>query len=579
MARTRKAAVGILAVAVLAIALGWYWRARSVGSGSASDPGPARGGELVVSVRAEPGAYNRYIEATTPAEIVSFLTDARLARVNRSTDQLEPWVAESWTESDDGLSFTLKLRPGVKFSDGTPLTSADVLFSFRALYDERVKSPLASGISVGGQPLRATAPDLSTVVITLPAPFAPGLRVLDNLPILPRHKLEPALDRGEFRATWVPTTPIGDRVGLGPFVLTEHVAGQRLVFVRNPHYWRRDDHGVQLPYLDRITVAVIPEQNTEALRLEAGEVDLAANAEIRPEDYLRYKRVADGGRLKVVDAGVGLDPSMLWFNLTGAPALQVKPWIAQREFRQAISHAVDRQAIIDTVFSGMAVPLYGPVTPGNRTWYSADAPTYPYDPTRARHLLSSIGLTDRNADGTLEDASGRAVRLSILTQRGNSLRERTAAMLQEHLRQVGIAIDVVPLDIGGIINRWSRADYEAIYFGTQASSTDPALNPDFWSSNGSFHPWHPHQPKPSTEWEARIDELMRRQAVSGTLAERQRLFAEAQRIVGEELPAIYFVAPRVVVVHAARVLNVTPALQVPQLLWSPDTLAVASARR
>lgn len=567
-------------VALLAIALGWYWRARSAaGSGSTPDPGPARGGELVVSVRAEPGAYNRYIEATTPAEIVSFLTDARLARVNRSTDQLEPWLAESWTQSDDGLSFTLKLRPGVKFSDGTPLTSADVLFSFRALYDERVKSPLASGISVGGQPLRATAPDPSTVVITLPAPFAPGLRVLDNLPILPRHKLEAALDRGEFRATWVPTTPISDRVGLGPFVLTEHVAGQRLVFVRNPHYWRRDDQGVQLPYLDRITVAVIPEQNTEALRLEAGEVDLAANAEIRPEDYLRYKRVADGGGLKVVDAGVGLDPSMLWFNLTGAPALQVKPWIAQREFRQAISHAVDRQAIIDTVFSGMAVPLYGPVTPGNRTWYSAEAPTYPYDPTRARQLLSSIGLTDRNADGTLEDASGRAVRFSILTQRGNSLRERTAAMLQEHLRQVGIAIDVVPLDVGSIINRWSRADYEAIYFGTQASSIDPALNSDFWSSNGSFHPWHPHQPKPSTEWEARIDDLMRRQAVSGNLAERQRLFAEAQRIVGEELPAIYFVAPRVVVVHAARVLNVTPALQVPQMLWSPDTLAVAPARR
>lgn len=567
-------------VALLAIALGGYWRARSAaGTSPTPDPGPARGGELVVSIRAEPGAYNRYIEATTPGEIMSFLTDARLVRVNRATDQLEPWVAESWTESSDGLSFTLKLRPGVKFSDGTPLTSADVLFSFRALYDERVKSPLASGISVGGQPLRVSAPDPSTVVVTLPAPFAPGLRVLDNLPILPRHKLEPALDRGEFRATWVPTTPLSDRVGLGPFVLTDHVAGQRLVFVRNPHYWRRDDRGMQLPYVDRITVAVIPEQNTEALRLEAGEVDLAANAEIRPEDYLRYKRVAAGGRLNVVDAGVGLDPSMLWFNLTGAPALEAKPWIAQREFRQAISHAVDRQAIIDTVFSGMAVPLYGAVTPGNRTWYSASAPKYPYDPGRARQLLSSIGLADRNADGTLEDASGRAVRFSILTQRGNSIRERTAAMLQEHLRQVGIGIDVVPLDIGGMINRWTRADYDAIYFGTQASSTDPALNADQWYSSGSFHVWHPHQEKPSTEWEARIDELMRRQAVSRSLAERQRLFAEVQRIVGEELPAIYFVAPRVIVVHAARVLNVTPALQVPQLLWSPDTLAVAAAPR
>ena len=577
MANTRKTLVGVLLAALLVGGGWWYWGAHDAPGASGGDRA-ARGGELIVALRGEPAAYNRYVEATAYTDLLTTLTDAKLVRINRTTDELEPWLAERWTESDDGLSYTLKLRPDVKFSDGAPLTSADVVFSFRALYDERVKSPLASGIAIAGQHLRATAPDETTVVVTFPARFAPGLRVLDNLPILPRHKLEAALDRGEFRTAWVPTKPLSERVGLGPFVLSQHQAGQRLVFTRNPHYWRRDANGVQLPYIDRITVAIIPDQNTEALRLEAGDVDVASNGDIRPEDYARFKQAAASGRLKLVEAGVGLDPNMLWFNLTGVPVLKAKPWLAQREFRHAISHAVDRQAIANTVYAGMADPLFGPVTPGNRTWYSPDAPKYPFDQARARALLASIGLSDRDRDGTLDDASGRPVRFSILTQRGHTVRERTASILQEHLRQVGVATDVVPLDVGAMIQRWSRADYEAIYFGVQASSTDPALNPDYWYSHGSFHPWNPHQEAPATDWERRIDDLMRQQAVAPTLAERQRLFAEVQRIMGEELPAIYFVAPRIVVAHSARVLNAVPALQIPQLLWNPDTLAVAAAR-
>ena len=168
------------------------------------------------------------------------------------------------------------------------------------------------------------------------------------------------------------------------------------------------------------------------------------------------------------------------------------------------------------------------------------------------------------------------MRFSILTQRGHTIRERTATVLQEQLRQVGIATDVVPLDVPAMIQRWTRADYDAIYFAPQASSTDPALNPDYWYSSGSFHVWHPQQKSPATEWERRIDDLMREQVVTSDLAERQRLFAEVQRIFGEELPGLYFVAPRIVVTHSSRVLNATPALQVPHLLWSPDSIALAT---
>ena len=545
-----------------------------------SSTAPKRGGALVASIRSEPTTYNRYLPhgASTATEIVTLLTQARLARVNRATDALEPWLAEGWTASADGLTYTVRLREGVTFSDGQPLTSDDVLFSFRVAYDPKIGSPLASGLKVNGKPLEVAKIDARQFSLRFPEPFAPGLRLIDNLPILPKHKLEPVLDAGQFASVWTPSKPLSDVVGLGPFLLTEHVAGQRLVFTRNPRFFRRDANGEQLPYLDKLTLVVIPDQNTEALRLEAGEVDLMTNADIRPQDHAAFKRLSEQNRLKMIEVSVGLDPDFLSFNLREAPPAQKRPrWWTRKEFRQAISCGVDRQAIVNTVYLGAAVPIFGAVTPGNRTWYSADAPTCAFDRAKAKQLLASAGLTDRNGDSLLEDSAGHAVRFSVITQAGH-LRERVSSVLQEQLRQLGIAMDIVPLDPGGIFQRWQKGDYEAIYFGVQASSTDPALNPDFWRSSGAYHFWNPSQPKPATDWERRIDELMREQATAADLSGRRRAFAEIQRILGDELPSIYFVAPKVTLATSPRVANPTPAPQIPQLLWSVDTLAAADAR-
>ncbi len=565
------------AIVLAGLVLATGCRSSEAPSTSPSSSAPAAGGDLVASVRSEPATYNRFLPngQSAATEVFTLLTQARLARVNRVTDELEPWLAEGWVLSADGLTYTVTLRPDIKFSDGVPFTSADVIFSFRAVYDPGVNSSLAAGLTVNGRPIEATARDARTITLRFPEVFAPGVRVLDNLPILPKHRLEAALASGDFAKVWSPSRPLSEIAGLGPFVLTEHVAGQRLVFARNPHYFRRDGNGRQLPYLDRLILAVTPDQNTEALRLEASEIDLMTNADIRPQDYSAFKRLTDQGKLRMMDVSVGLDPDFLSFNLRPARAAQRRaPWMGQREFRQAISCGVDRQAIVNTVYLGAAVPIYGPVTPGNKRWFSADAPSCALDRAKAAALLTSAGLTDRNGDGRIEDAAGAAPRFSIITQAGH-LRERVASVLQEQLRQLGIQVDVVSLDPGGIAQRWQAGDYDAIYFGLQTSSTDPALNPELWLSSGPFHFWNPSQKVPATDWEKRIDELMRTVATAPDLPERQRAFAEVQKIMGEELPSIYFVAPRISIATTARVVNATPAPQVPQLLWSADTLARA----
>jgi peptide/nickel transport system substrate-binding protein len=547
-------------------------------AGIAPATAPARGGELVASTRAEPPTYNRYVDRSAPGEVLALLTQATLVHVNRVTDTLEPWLAESWTESPDHLTYTFKLRPGVTFSDGVTFTAADVLFSYRALYDPKVKSVLAGDTLIGGKPFQVEAPDPATVILRLPAPFAPGLRLIDGIPILPRHKLEPALNAGTFQEAWSAKTPLTEIVGLGPFVLSEHVSGQRLVFTRNPHYWRKDEAGIGLPYLDKLDV-VVANQTTEALRMQAGEIDLMTNADIRPEDYAAFKRIADQGRLRLIDDGVGLDPNLLWFNLSKVHADDPRnAWLRQKAFRQAVSCAVDREAIVNTVYLGAAIPIYGPVTPANRTWYTDARPSCEHDLTKARELFKSAGLSDRNGDGVLDDATGATARFSILTQ-ADHIRGRVAAVLQEQLRQAGMTVDVVPVDQGALFQRYTQGNYDSIYFGIQASATDPALNPGFWLSSGDFHFWNPGQKTPATDWERRIDELMHVQATSPDLEDRQRAFADVQRIFVEELPAIYFVTPKVTLAVSARVANPQAAPQLPQLLWSAETLAVTPATR
>jgi peptide/nickel transport system substrate-binding protein len=537
---------------------------------------PIRGGSLTASLRTEPPTFNRYAAnaGNVATDVITRLTHATLVRVNRVSREPEPWLAERWTTSPDGRTLTFTLRDGIRFSDGTPFTSADVVFSFRALYDPNVDSVLASAIQVQGKPLDVSAPDARTVVVSLPAPFVPAAALLDSVWIYPRHQLQAALDAHTFQSAWGQTSAPGSMAGLGPFVLSEFLPGQRLTLTRNPNYWRKDASGAALPYLDRVVFEFVKAQDAEILRLETGTIDVMSQTEVRPADIGALRKLRDQGTLQIAEPGIGLDPNMLWFNLTNAAAQRdehTKPYLHRVEFRQAISYAVDRDAIASTLYLGAAMPIYGPVTPGNATWYSASAPTYPHDVARAKALLAGLGLVDRNGDGMLEDAAGRPVRFSILAQVGH-LRERVAVLLQEQLKHVGIAVDVVPLDVPAIFARFGTGDYETIYHGFLVSAFDPALSLDFWNSSGSQHVWNPEQTSPSTPWERSIDDLMQKQAAAATLVERQRLFAEVQRIFGENLPAICLVAPKVTIAMSRRVGGALPVLLEPKILWQTDTL-------
>jgi peptide/nickel transport system substrate-binding protein len=536
--------------------------------------GPVRGGQLVSSIRAEPRTFNRAVSQDQITDLLNTLTQGRLVRVNRASFELEPWLAERWESSPNGRQHTLHLRKGVTWSDGSPFTSADVLFSLRVAANP--KFVLASSLTVGGEPMRGAAPDAETVVVTFAAPSGIGIRLLDQLPILPKHKLEAAFVAGTFESAWNTQVVPADVVGTGPFVLREYRPGERVVLDRNPRYWRKDAAGQPLPYLDRLVLDIVPDQNAELLRLQSGAVDLTQDA-LRPEDFVTVRRSEDQGALTRFELGVATDADAFWFCLKPEAKKQDRRFAFVRlpAFRQALSHAVDREAFAQNVFLGEAVPVWGPITPGNRQWFTPNLPRYPPDARRALELLKELGLEDRDGNGVVEAADGTEARFTVLVQRGIAASERGAAFLREAAATIGVALDIVPLESGVVIQRMLACDYDAVYMRVLTTSLDPAGNLDMWLSSGSAHFWNLSQRTPATEWEQRIDTLMLEQAATLDQARRRDLFNDVQRILAENLPVLYFAAPRMYAAHTPRVRGVVPSVLRPPILWNADSLSVA----
>jgi peptide/nickel transport system substrate-binding protein len=568
--------LGIFLTLISGLALIWWVRSSSSPGETPGLAEPQRGGQLVVSVRSEPRSFNRVVTGTQSAELMALLMQSRLVRLNKVTFELEPALAEKWESSPDGLVHTLHLRPGVAWSDGTPFTSADVVFTLTAAMDPNSGSVLASVLTAGGKPIAVTAPSPDTVTLTFAGPSGPGLQMLDQVAILPKHKLEAVYAKGEFAKAWTAATPPSELAGLGPFVLKEYTPGQRLVFDRNPRYWRTSPGGVALPYLDRLVLEIVPDANAELLRLQGGATDMSQDA-LRPDDYVPVKRLEQQGTLKMQEIGVSTDADGLWFCLKPEVRRKDPRWgfVQRPEFRQAISHAVDREEFAQTVFLGEAVPVWGPVTPGNKEWFSPNVPRYPYSQDKAKALLQSIGLEDRNGNGVVEDANGVEARFTLITQKGLTWYERGTFVVRDAAAKVGIAFEVAPMEVGAMVQRLRACDYEAIYMRVLLTDLDPVGNLDFWVSHGEGHPWNIASKTPATEWEARIDQLMAQQASTTDREQRRALFAEVQKVMAENSPVLYFAAPRLYAAHSTRVQGVTPSVMRPHLLWNVDMLSVS----
>lgn len=540
------------------------------------DRGPASSAPftLVTTLRSEPRSFNRLLAEDRASLMLSQLIHAPLLRVNHVTQEIEPVIAASWASEDGGLRYRITLRDDARFSDGSPVTAHDVAFSLGAAYDARVGSPLADILSVARAPIAARVIDPRTVVLEYPAPHGPGLRPLHALPILPKARYAAALASGTLAESWSLTAPPASMVAAGPFIVDRYEPGRAIHLRRNSHFRQGSATGAHPPHAEGVRMAIVPGQDAEMMQLQSGAADLTT-AELRPDDLPMARQLEAQGRLQVFDLGVSLDADFLWINLAaGAPRVRDRPWLQAKALREAIAHAVDRQAFINAVYQGAAAPVVSFITPGNRAWHADDLEPREASVTKAAGLLDGLGLRDRDGDGIREDAQGRRATFTLLVQQGHTVRQRAATVLQEALRTVGLQVEIATLDPRGLIQRLQTGAYDAMYHGLPSTDTDPAGLMEFWMSSGRFHVWHPAQTTPATPWEARIDDLMMRQLTLTDHAARRALVVEAQHILHRELPIIVFAAPRVFVATSARLTGVQPGLLSPHVLWNAAAIGV-----
>ncbi len=211
----------------------------------------------------------------------------------------------------DGVTWTFHLRKGAAFSDGHPITSEDVLFSFEIAYDKVLHPAVQDQLQVAGEDFKVSAPDAYTVVINTLRPNSTLLDVLctDGLIIVPKHVLEPAYKSGTFASAYNVGTPPEQIVTGGPFRLVQYVPGEKTVLGRNPYYYGFDQNNQRLPYLDEVVSLIVPDQDAADLKFRSGELDGLDN--IKPENYKWYEANGQKGNFTLYDLGPELNSTLL----------------------------------------------------------------------------------------------------------------------------------------------------------------------------------------------------------------------------------------------------------------------------
>jgi peptide/nickel transport system substrate-binding protein len=532
------------AIAVTVICLGYLL-------GQAAAQG---GGELRFCLRTEPKTFDPLKVEDESSAAVRYLTGGVLVRVNRQTQELEPELAQSWKVSKDGRQITFRLRSGISFSDGTGFSAGDVAYTMQQLMDPALHSPTGDAFRSGAGNVETKVISPTQISITFPAPVAGLDRLFDQVAILSERssKKEMAV--------------------LGPFMVADYKPGATLLLNRNPDYWKTDEQGRKLPYLDSIRLDIQPNRDVEMLRFKRGELDL-----INALDSEYFDKLASTSPQLVHDAGPSLDSEQLWFNEVGRAPIPgyKKNWFRSANFRRAISEAINREDLSRIVYHGHAQPAVGPFSPANKFWFNSKLKPQTYSPDAALKTLQADGF--RMENGALKDKDGNEVVFSIITNAGSKTRERMAVLIQDDLQKIGIHVNVVTLDFPSLIERMTQSfDYEAILLGLTNVDLDPNGEMNVWLSSSENHQWNPQQKTPETSWEAEIDRLMRAQASSTDANKRKEAFDRVQEIVVEQEPFIFLINKNALSAVSTTVHGAAPVILSPQTFWNAERFTVAA---
>jgi len=502
------------------------------------------GGSLILYATSDPKSFNPIVaQETSTTQFTSFLFEG-LTKVDPRTLKVVPNLAKSW-QTQDGKKWIFYLRDDVRWSDGKKFTAGDVVFTFNdIIYNPKIPTGTKDIFTIDGKTIRVKALDDYTVEFVLPSVFAPFLRALSQ-DILPRHKYLLLVSKDKFTFSMGLDSKPEDIVGTGPFRLKKYLAGERVVLERNPYYWKKDACGARLPYIDRVVFIILPNPETALLKFLEGELDYYS---LRPQDLaiLGPRKNKD---FTIYNAGIAFGSNFLVFNEN--PSINprtdkhyVKPyklrWFRNKYFRKAVSFAINRKKIIEIVMNGLGVPQYSPLSPANTLFYSNDTIKYPYNPKKARDILSGLGFRDADSDGVLEDRYGNKIEINLFTNANSSERITIATLIKEDLENIGFKVNFMPIDFNNLVVKLTATfDWETVIIGL-TGGIEPYFGKNVWSYKGDLHAWNPTK-KALDDYELEIENIFNKSAKTLDMAKRRELFGRWQYIVSDNLPFIYTV--------------------------------------
>lgn len=465
------------------------------------------GGTLIDASTAEPSGLIFMVAGESAAAAISGNIFNKLLKYDKNLD-LEGELAENWQISTDQKTVTFKLKPNLKWADGKPLTSADVLFTWKLVTDEKTRSPYASDYQLVK---KAAVPDALTFSVTYDQAYAPALDSWAGLQILPKHLLE----NQDIHTTAFARNPVGSHY----YKLDSWTHGENLKLSRNP------TSVLGTAKIDKLVTRIIPDNSAQFLELMADNIDLMVL------DPIKYSRIIPARpelqKKLALYKELGNSYTYLGFNLKHKPFDDIR-------VRKAINYAIDKQEIIDGVYLGLGINIASPYKPGTR-WSNPDLQPYSYDPNKAKALLKEAGFVDSDGDGILEH-DGKPFSFEIITNQ-NKEREKSAVLIQRRLKDIGIDVQIRAIEWASFISRFIKTgDFDAVVLGWGLG-----LDPD------QFSIWHSSQNQPGQfnfigYNNPQIDKLLEQGRLEMDVDKRMKIYHEFAKVLLEDSPIIYLSA-------------------------------------
>lgn len=528
------------------------------------------GGELVSSTIGEgPKTFNPFNCKDNISALMSGIMYDGLLSSDPMTGQPTPKLAKSFSISSDGTTYTIKLRHGIKWSDGKPITADDVIFTwndiiFAGLGDTSTRD----SIVIDNKLPTVRKIDNYTVEFITPKPFAPFVRMLST-PIAPKHIFMPAVKKGNtyFDSFLSTNTKPKDFVVSGAFKLKEYVPAQRVVFERNPNYYEINTKQQKLPYLDKLVYLIVGDLNNEVLKFEAKELDVIS---LQGSKVARYKSLEPHSDFKLYNLGPDTGTMYLSMNLNNRKDNKGKyyvntdkqTWFQDLNFRTAVDYAIDRKNMVLNIANGIGAPLF---TPESLNSIYLNKKLKPYDKNldKSKELLKKSGFY-LDKKGKLFDKHGHRVEFDLYTNAGNTEREAIGVMVKQDLEDLGMKVNFKPIEFNSLVNKLvSTYDWDMVIMGLTGSPLEPNGGKNVWLSDGRLHMFNQRNPQEGKAkilpWEKELDYLYTQGALATKFEDRKKYYDKYQEIVYKEKPMIYIYSPIRIVALRNKFKNIYPS--------------------